>query len=354
MKEQIDAITIGARHRNDLGDIKALAASIASIGLLHPIVVTPDRYLIAGARRLAACRSLDWSAVPITVVSNLDDAAARLHAERDENTCRKALTVSERLALVAALEPLERAAARERQLFANPSGHSPEGSATDQPQAKGEALEHVAAAVGWSRNSINRARKVAAAVEQDPALQPILDQMNRSGNIAAALRQIPQQYRARKPPQKPIGKVARDARICDMARGGHRVSDIAREASLTVGAVHHILKAHHVKPTAAAPNMRQARHNANRIAERTVLDAENLTADVGLINRAALDVDQIPGWIARLRVAEKGLRAFIALLRREHETSRQRIESTEAKDSRRASAADQDEGTASRSVSAAV
>jgi len=42
-------IVIGARHRKDLGDIAALAASIADVGLLHAIVVTPDNRLIAGA-----------------------------------------------------------------------------------------------------------------------------------------------------------------------------------------------------------------------------------------------------------------------------------------------------------------
>ena len=32
---RISAITIGVRHRRDLGDIEGLAASIAEVGLLH-------------------------------------------------------------------------------------------------------------------------------------------------------------------------------------------------------------------------------------------------------------------------------------------------------------------------------
>ena len=43
----IRAIQIGARHRKDMGDIAALAASIDALGLLHPIVVRPDGFLIA-------------------------------------------------------------------------------------------------------------------------------------------------------------------------------------------------------------------------------------------------------------------------------------------------------------------
>jgi ParB-like nuclease domain len=48
----IATIHIGDRFRRELGDIASLAASIADVGLLHPIVVAPDYHLIAGARRL--------------------------------------------------------------------------------------------------------------------------------------------------------------------------------------------------------------------------------------------------------------------------------------------------------------
>jgi hypothetical protein len=35
-------VHIGERHRREMGVIAGLAASIAELGLLHPIVVTPD------------------------------------------------------------------------------------------------------------------------------------------------------------------------------------------------------------------------------------------------------------------------------------------------------------------------
>jgi ParB family chromosome partitioning protein len=35
-------ITINKRHRKDLGDVEALAASIKEVGLLHPVVINPD------------------------------------------------------------------------------------------------------------------------------------------------------------------------------------------------------------------------------------------------------------------------------------------------------------------------
>jgi ParB-like chromosome segregation protein Spo0J len=68
----ISGIRIGRRHRRDLGDIAALASNIAEVGLLHPLVVTPDGTLIAGERRLRAVQRLGWTEVPVTIV-DLDD-----------------------------------------------------------------------------------------------------------------------------------------------------------------------------------------------------------------------------------------------------------------------------------------
>ena len=69
----IENIQIGPRHRHDLGDIAGLAASIKEIGLLHPIIVSPDGRLIAGKRRLEACKRLGWTEIPVTTVELDDD-----------------------------------------------------------------------------------------------------------------------------------------------------------------------------------------------------------------------------------------------------------------------------------------
>ena len=114
---RISAITIGVRHRRDLGDIEGLAASIAEVGLLHPVVITPGNVLIAGERRLAACAFLRWREVPVTVV-DLDKV---VKGEFAENSERKDLTLSEAVAIKRAIEPIERAEAKERQAAAGPA-----------------------------------------------------------------------------------------------------------------------------------------------------------------------------------------------------------------------------------------
>ena len=64
----INKIIIGERHRRDLGDIDGLAASIADIGLLNPITVDENGRLLAGARRLAACKRLGMEKIEVKIV----------------------------------------------------------------------------------------------------------------------------------------------------------------------------------------------------------------------------------------------------------------------------------------------
>ena len=54
----IDSIVVADRHRSDLGDLSDLAASIKAIGMLNPVTITADGRLIAGQRRMEACRLL--------------------------------------------------------------------------------------------------------------------------------------------------------------------------------------------------------------------------------------------------------------------------------------------------------
>jgi ParB family chromosome partitioning protein len=77
-----------------VGDLKELKESIAQVGLINPITVTPDCLLIAGLHRLEACRSLGWTEIPIRVLE-MGEVEERL-VELDENLARRELTVLER------------------------------------------------------------------------------------------------------------------------------------------------------------------------------------------------------------------------------------------------------------------
>lgn len=86
----VEWITVGERRRKDYGDLDTLAESIKRLGLLHPIVVDDDGQLIAGGRRLEACRLLGMHDIPVRRWGKLG-ADERTRIEIEENLRRKDL-----------------------------------------------------------------------------------------------------------------------------------------------------------------------------------------------------------------------------------------------------------------------
>jgi ParB family transcriptional regulator, chromosome partitioning protein len=115
LERSIDSIRIGSRHRTDLGDIDALAASIERQGLLQPITVTPDGTLVCGARRLAALRQLGVRKLNVWVRSGISERLSQLLAEQDDNAHHKALSPVEAAALYREVKMLLAEDARRRQ-----------------------------------------------------------------------------------------------------------------------------------------------------------------------------------------------------------------------------------------------
>jgi ParB-like chromosome segregation protein Spo0J len=68
---KVSEIHVPRRIRQHLGDIESLMANVEDVGLLHPLPVRRDGkrvVLVAGARRLEACRRLGWGIVPVHFV----------------------------------------------------------------------------------------------------------------------------------------------------------------------------------------------------------------------------------------------------------------------------------------------
>lgn len=89
----IEAINVNRaeRQRRDLHNIDVLSDSIRRLGLIHPIVIDRENNLVAGERRLAACRALGWTHINTQFVDELDPLLA--HAiELEENIKREALS----------------------------------------------------------------------------------------------------------------------------------------------------------------------------------------------------------------------------------------------------------------------
>jgi N6-adenosine-specific RNA methylase IME4/ParB-like chromosome segregation protein Spo0J len=188
----IAKIKVGVRHRRDMGDLAGLSASIAENGLLHPIVITPHRELIAGERRLKACAALGWTKVPITVV-DLDEIA---RGERDENFVRKDFTPSEAVAIAEALAPKIKAEAKARQAAAGPStgrGAKPNGGGNLPQAVKGKARDKAADFTGIAARTLAKAAAVVQALRADPKnerIQKLHADMDRTGNVHGPFKRL--------------------------------------------------------------------------------------------------------------------------------------------------------------------
>lgn len=109
----INQIKVAERIRKEFGNIEELANDIKENGLINPPVVTPEHELIAGERRLRACKYLNYQQIEVRVMS-VRDYEHKLKIEIGENEHRKEFTFSERMVWARELERIESAKARRR------------------------------------------------------------------------------------------------------------------------------------------------------------------------------------------------------------------------------------------------
>ncbi len=98
---KIGDISVGSRHRKDMGDLTTLAESIRQEGLLHPIGVTDRLELVFGERRLRAVRDILKKK---SILARIVNVSSILAGEYAENEIRKDFTPSERVAIARAIE----------------------------------------------------------------------------------------------------------------------------------------------------------------------------------------------------------------------------------------------------------
>lgn len=171
---KISDIQIGNRHRKDLGDLEGLARSIKSDELFQPIGVRPDNTLIFGLRRLTVCRDiLGWNSIPARII----DVASIVHGEFVENTFRKDLTISERVALADALRSFAHGGDRRSDQVRN---------CDDEPLTVNEAAKR--AGLGGKDNYF---RFKQAEKKGVPELMEALDAGKVSVSLAAKIAELP-------------------------------------------------------------------------------------------------------------------------------------------------------------------
>lgn len=118
MLVEISKIKVSNRIRKDFGDIEELAEDIKLNTLLNPVTVVPtpegDYQLIAGERRLRACKMLGMNTIYVNEIE-VKDAEQALRIEIAENENRKGFSFREKVEWARRVEDIEKLKARERQ-----------------------------------------------------------------------------------------------------------------------------------------------------------------------------------------------------------------------------------------------
>jgi ParB family chromosome partitioning protein len=183
LERNLGSISIGIRHRQDLGDIEALMRSIEETGLLQPITITPEGVLVCGWRRLEAVRRLGWRTLKVWVRSGISDELSRLLAQQDENAQRKPLTELEAAHLHRELTMLLHEDAARRQEATRFGAHMDSGGGSGAapgagPWGAGDARRQAAEAITGKASYSTHERVIALeSYANDPALPSAVQRM---------------------------------------------------------------------------------------------------------------------------------------------------------------------------------
>lgn len=149
---KIDEIIVKDRIRKDTGGIMELVNDIKANGLINPVTVNTDHVLLAGYRRLTACKALGWTDIPAHMVST-ESEEQELRIEISENEMRKEFSMTERLDYARRLQRIESIKADQRQK---------DGKYLSQNSDKGRTDEIVSKQTGiGSRDTLRKAQVIA-------------------------------------------------------------------------------------------------------------------------------------------------------------------------------------------------
>ena len=200
MDRAVASIHVGHRQRRDLGDLDELAASIAAVGLLQPITITPGGLLVCGARRLAAVTLLGWRTVNVWVRAGMSTPLQQLLAEQHENTMRQPLAPTEAADLYRELKALLAEDAARRQARTRLGTQDDTGAAesaatlTGTGDSRARAAQLVTGRRSYTRlEQVGRLQQLAQEVDDEEVRRLATDalrEVDQTGKVNGAYRRV--------------------------------------------------------------------------------------------------------------------------------------------------------------------
>lgn len=144
------------RQRRTVGSVQDLADSIKRIGVLNPITITRENCLIAGERRLEACRLLGGDfKIPVRYLDELDPLELQL-IELDENLRRSELSWADQVRAVASMHQILKQK--------NPDGWTQEDTAKYLGHSFAYISKSLAVASHLSDDKVKKAENLSKAI----------------------------------------------------------------------------------------------------------------------------------------------------------------------------------------------
>ena len=176
----IDEIKVDNQYLRVNSDVDKLKKSIETIGLINPITINENKYLLAGGRRYKAMKELGYNTVPVRVICD-NDLKQEL-VSIDENLVRQDLTRIE----------MERYLNRGREIYEqlNPQAIKVEEEDVTKvanqkineelPEGKKSFLDLTSEKTGLSKKSIKQ------AIERDQNSSEKVKQLRSNGELNAS------------------------------------------------------------------------------------------------------------------------------------------------------------------------
>jgi len=208
---EAEQITIGKRYRKELGDLTDLKRSIQDTGLINPITIRRgSNLLLAGERRLKCLKDLGVTElVEGEHFRYFDDLDNPVAVEFDENVIRKDFLPSEKVEIALAMETVVKPEAMKRRLAGVAAeqnvedNYSDDESGSDEETGEGEynqeepeqdsrkkntkSNDKIAAAVGWGRKTLEKAKEIVVAAQENPEkFGGLVQEMDSTGSVDGA------------------------------------------------------------------------------------------------------------------------------------------------------------------------
>lgn len=157
-------------------DVTELEKSISTLGLIAPLVISPDNVILAGARRYQAMMNLGFTEAPVIVVDK--NALERELISIDENLVRKDLSKIE-------IEShLRRAKEIYQELFREPEEEIPAAAEQTEDTVKTEVLPAQKFLNMVSEKTGLSPKQIHEAINRDEKASPVVKEARKNGELS--------------------------------------------------------------------------------------------------------------------------------------------------------------------------